>query len=94
MKHPIHVIVLTNFQHDPSFSARVSQGSDAWRVLIDHFDQRGIGKTIGLLAKILDAQSETESVDAFTQRMLNTFQELKMSSSSVNFFGELLFYII
>lgn len=76
MKHPTAVIVLTNFQRDPSFSARVSPGSDAWRVLIDHFDQRGIGRTVGLLAKLLDAQGETESVDAFIQRMLHTFQEL------------------
>jgi hypothetical protein len=76
IKHPTAVVVLTNFQRDPSFSARVSPGSDAWRVLIDHFDQRGIGRTVGLLAKFLDAQGETESVDAFIQRMLHTFQEL------------------
>jgi hypothetical protein len=67
---------LDNFQRDPSFSARLSQGSDAWRTLIDHFDKCGAGRTIGSLAKLLDAQGETESVDTFLQRMLNNCPDI------------------
>jgi hypothetical protein len=47
MKHPTLAIVMTAFQRDPSFSARVSRGSYAWRTLIDHFDKRGVGRTVG-----------------------------------------------
>jgi hypothetical protein len=59
MKHPIAAIALQNFQRDPSFKARVSPCSHAWRTLINHFDQRGVGTIVGLLAKLLDTQSET-----------------------------------
>jgi hypothetical protein len=76
MKHPTVAAVLTSFQRNPSFSARVSPCSDAWRTLIDHFDQRSVGRTIGLLAKLLDAQGETESIDAFLQRMLHDYQDI------------------
>jgi hypothetical protein len=65
MKHPNVAITMQKFQRDPSFSARVSPCSDAWRTLINHFDLRVVGITIGLLAKLVDAQGETESIDAF-----------------------------
>jgi hypothetical protein len=54
----------------------VSPGNDALRTLIDHFDQRGVGRIVGLLAKLLDAQGETESIDAFLQRMLHSYQDI------------------
>jgi hypothetical protein len=49
--YPTAAMALSNFQRDPSFSTRVSPGSDAWRALIDLFDQRGIGRTVSLLTK-------------------------------------------
>jgi hypothetical protein len=54
----------------------VSPSSDTLRTLIIHFDHRGVGRTIGLLAKLLDAQGERESIDAFLQRMLNNYQDV------------------
>jgi hypothetical protein len=83
MKHPTAVIVLTNFQRDPSFSARVSPCSDAHGKLIDHFDQRGVCRTFGPLAKLLDAQGETESIDAYLQRMLHMYQDINRNEFMV-----------
>jgi hypothetical protein len=54
----------------------VSLGSDAWRTFITHFDHRGVGRTVGLLAKLMDAQGETESIYAFPQRMLSNYQDI------------------
>jgi hypothetical protein len=76
MKHPIAAIALQNFQRDPSFKARVSPGANAWRTLINHFDKRCVGRIVGLLAKLVDAQGETESIDAFMQRMLHNYQNI------------------
>jgi hypothetical protein len=73
MKHLTAAIVFTNFPRDPSYSARVSSRSHAWRTLIDHFDQRSGGRTFGFLRQLLNAQGETESVDAFLQRMLHNY---------------------
>jgi hypothetical protein len=75
MKYPIAAITLQNFQRDPSFKARVSPGSGAWRTLINHFDQRGVGRTVGLLTKLMDAQGEIESIDAFLQR-IHSYQDI------------------
>jgi hypothetical protein len=73
MKHPTDEIGMTNFQRDPSVSLlRVSPYSDAWRALIDLFDQRGVGLIVDLLANLLDSQGETKSIDAFLQYMLYT----------------------
>jgi hypothetical protein len=76
MKHPTAAIALENFQRDLSLKARVSPSSNAWRTLINHFDQRGVGRTVGLLAKFLNAQGDTESTYAFLQRMLHSFQDI------------------
>jgi hypothetical protein len=84
IKHTTTAIAMTNFQRDPSFSARVSLGSYAWRVLIDLFDYRGVVKTLGLLAKFLDSQSETESIDAFLQRIQHTYQDINEDLFMVN----------
>jgi hypothetical protein len=54
----------------------VSPGLDAWRTVINHFDQRGVGRTVGLLAKLLDAQGKTKSIDAFLQRMLHNYHDI------------------
>jgi hypothetical protein len=83
MKHPTAAIALQNFQRDPSFSPRVSQGPDARRTL-NHFDQRGVGRIIGLLAIFLDAQGEIESIDAFLQRMLNNYQDINEDDFTIS----------
>jgi hypothetical protein len=44
--------------------------------LINHFDRRGVGRTVGLLAKLLDAQGETESIDSFLQSTLHSYQDI------------------
>jgi hypothetical protein len=62
MKH--HTIAMSNFQSDPSVTTRVSRGSDAWRALVILFYERGVGKTIGLLA-LLDSQGDSDIIDAF-----------------------------
>jgi hypothetical protein len=81
MKHSIVVIAMQNFQRDPFFSARVSPCSDAWRTLIHYFDPRGVGRAVGLLTKLIDAQGETKSIDAFLQLMLDIFQDINETSS-------------
>jgi hypothetical protein len=62
-------------QRDPYLSSRVLLGFDALRTLIIHFDQRGVGRTVGLLAKLLDAQGGTKSTYSFLQRMLESYQD-------------------
>jgi hypothetical protein len=84
MKHPTAAIEMQNFQRDPSFKSRVSPGSDARRTLINHFDQCGGGRTIGLLANFLDAQGKTESIDAFLQRMLHSYQDINENEFMVS----------
>jgi hypothetical protein len=74
MKHPTVAIALTHFQRGPSFSTRVTPGTDARRALIYLFEQRGICRIVGLLAKLLDAQGKTKSIDAFLQRMMHNYQ--------------------
>jgi hypothetical protein len=59
MKHSTVAIALTSFQRDPSFSTRVSTGSSVLRALIGLFDQPGVGRTVGLFAKLLGSQCET-----------------------------------
>jgi hypothetical protein len=65
MKNPSAAIDLSDFQRNPLFMERVSRDSDAWRPLINIFDQKGVGgKTYG------------EEVDAYLQRMLDYSQDI------------------
>jgi hypothetical protein len=76
MKHPIVIVALQNFQRGPSFSARVSPCSYAWRPLIKYFDHRDVGRTIGLLEKLLHAQGETDrEYIRFLRRIMNSYQD-------------------
>jgi hypothetical protein len=84
MKHPSAAIVMTNFQRGPSFSTRVSLDSDVWSTLIEHFDRRGVGRIIGLLAKLLDAQGESVSIYTCLQRMLNNYQDINEDALTVS----------
>ena len=84
MKHPTAAMALSNFQRDPSFSTRVSPGSDAWRALIDLFDQRGIGRTVSLLTKLMEPQGDRENIDAYLQRMLHCYQDINEDEQMVN----------
>jgi hypothetical protein len=84
MKHPAAAMALSNFQRDPSFSTRVSPCSDAWRALIDLFDQMGIGRTVSLLTKLMEPQGDRESIDAYLQRMLHCYQDTNEYEQMVN----------
>jgi hypothetical protein len=84
MKYPTAAMALSNFQRDPSFSTRVSPGSDAWRALVDLFDQRGIGRTVNLLTKLMEPQGDKENIDAYLQRMLHCYQDINEDEQMVD----------
>jgi hypothetical protein len=84
MKHTTAAIVIINVQRGPSFSSRVSPDSDVWSTLIEHFDRRGVGRIIGFLAKLLDAQGETVSIYTCLQRMLNNYQDINEDAFMVS----------
>jgi hypothetical protein len=52
MKHLTTCITISNFQRDPSLATRVSPCFDALRALMNRFEQRSVGRTINLLAKL------------------------------------------
>jgi hypothetical protein len=81
MKHLIAAMALSHFQRDPSFSTRVSLGSHAWRALIDLLDQRGIGRTLSLLTKLMEPQGNKDNIGAYLQRLLHCNQDINMKTN-------------
>jgi hypothetical protein len=84
MKHPTTAMAMSNFQRDPSFSTRVSHGLDARRALIDLPYQRGVGKTVSFLTKLMEPQGDIEIIDAYLQRMLHGNQDIHEDEQMVN----------
>jgi hypothetical protein len=62
----------------------ILSSSVALQTLINHFDQRGVGRIVGLVAKLMDAQGQTKSIEAFLQRMLNNYLDINKDEFMVS----------